>query len=74
MGIALEDQQVAHVHDRLRIDLFDHFGLFDTERGNYLYRLRLIKRLLPDMPAEEGQEQAGARQLRALGEGQQVLF
>ena len=73
VGIALEDQQVAHVHDRLRIDLFDHFGLFDTERGNYLYRLRLIKRLLPDMPAEEGVE-ADARQMRTLGEGQQVLF
>ncbi len=56
VGIALEDGQVVHVHDRVRIDLFDHFGLFDTERGNYLYRLRLIKRLLPDCSEQANRE------------------
>ncbi len=73
VGIALEDGQVAHVYDRVRIDLFDHFGLFDTERGNYLYRLRLVKRLLPDESGvrprvgdhREENKDAYAQQLRA---------
>ncbi len=72
VGIALENGQVAHVHDRVRIDLYDHFGLFDTERGNYLHRLRIIKRLLPDFTASDST--SSSENTEKKKPTQQVLF
>ena len=49
VGILLPDSQVLHVGDRVRIDAVDHYGIFNYEVGRYTHRLRVVKRLLPDM-------------------------
>ena len=48
VGILLPDSSILHVHDRVRIDAVDHFGIFNGEVGRYTHRLRIVKRLLPD--------------------------
>lgn len=49
VGLLLPDSRVLHVHDRVRIDAVDHYGIFNFELGKYTHRLRIVKRLLPDM-------------------------
>ncbi len=49
VGILLPDSQILHVGDRVRIDAMDHYGIFNYELGRYTHRLRIVKRLLPDM-------------------------
>lgn len=49
VGLLLPDSQILHVDDRVRIDAIDHFGIFNYELGRYTHRLRVVKRLLPDM-------------------------
>ncbi len=44
VGIILEKNRVIHAHGRVRIDLIDHQGIYDTEKQIYSHRLRLIKR------------------------------
>ncbi|NUM51796.1 MAG: C40 family peptidase [Flavobacteriales bacterium] len=45
VGIVLENQNIIHASGKVRIDKFDHQGIFNTERGNYTHNLRLIKHL-----------------------------
>lgn len=49
VGLLLPDSRILHVHDRVRIDSVDHYGIFNYELGSYTHRLRIVKRLLPDM-------------------------
>lgn len=49
VGILLPDSRILHVYDRVRIDAVDHYGIFNYELGKYTHRMRIIKRLLPDM-------------------------
>lgn len=49
VGILLPDSKILHVGDRVRIDAIDHYGIFNAETGRYSHRLRIVKRLLPDM-------------------------
>ena len=49
VGLLLPDSQILHVNDRVRIDSIDHYGIFNYELGKYTHRLRIVKRLLPDM-------------------------
>ncbi|MEM6770732.1 MAG: NlpC/P60 family protein [Bacteroidota bacterium] len=49
VGILLPESRILHVHDRVRIDAVDHYGIFNYELGKYTHRMRIIKRLLPDM-------------------------
>ena len=49
VGLLLPDSQILHVNDRVRIDAVDHYGIFNYELGRYTHRLRIVKRLLPDM-------------------------
>jgi cell wall-associated NlpC family hydrolase len=46
-GIILPDNQLLHSLGQVKIDLMDHFGVFDTQKNHYLKSLRIIKRLLP---------------------------
>ncbi|NJC24623.1 C40 family peptidase [Neolewinella antarctica] len=48
VGILFPDSTILHVHDRVRIDAVDHFGIFNYESGRYTHRLRILKRLLPN--------------------------
>ncbi|MEZ4982495.1 MAG: NlpC/P60 family protein [Saprospiraceae bacterium] len=45
VGIILEDQMLIHCHGRVKIDRFDHFGVFDGKGRRYSHKLRLIKRV-----------------------------
>lgn len=54
VGLLLPNQQLLHVAEKVRIDLVDHFGVFDTTSKTYNYRLRIIKRLLPVGPPSQG--------------------
>lgn len=46
VGIVIENQQIIHASGKVRIDKFDHYGIFHTERKKYSHNLRVIKRIL----------------------------
>lgn len=46
-GIILADNQLLHSIGQVKIDLMDHYGVFDLNKNHYLKSLRIIKRLLP---------------------------
>lgn len=46
-GIILSDNQLIHSLGHVKIDLMDHYGVFDLNKSHYLKPLRIIKRLLP---------------------------
>jgi gamma-D-glutamyl-L-lysine dipeptidyl-peptidase len=49
VGIVMEGGFVIHSSGQVRIDKLDHYGIFNEERGIYSHKLRLIKRLLPNI-------------------------
>ena len=51
VGIILPDCHVIHASGKVRIDKLDHFGIFNREQERYTHQLRIVKRLLPDAPA-----------------------
>jgi gamma-D-glutamyl-L-lysine dipeptidyl-peptidase len=53
VGIVMPDNCIIHAAGQVRIDRLDHYGIFNEERGIYSHKLRLIKRLLPDLPATQ---------------------
>lgn len=55
VGIILSDCHVIHASGKVRIDKLDHFGIFNAEQGRYSHQLRIVKRLLPDTPAQTAQ-------------------
>ncbi|PBQ34675.1 hydrolase Nlp/P60 [Sphingobacteriaceae bacterium] len=46
VGILLNNEQIIHASGCVRIDKFDHYGIFHTETKKYSHTLRVIKRLL----------------------------
>jgi hypothetical protein len=46
-GIILPDNQLLQSLGQVKIDLMDHYGVFDVNKNHYLKPLRIIKRLLP---------------------------
>lgn len=46
-GIILSDNQLLHSLGQVKIDVMDHYGVFDLNKNLYLKSLRIIKRLLP---------------------------
>lgn len=51
-GIILPDNQLLHAMGHVKIDVMDHFGVFDIHKNHYLKSLRIIKRLLPTVKAK----------------------
>lgn len=49
VGIIYPGARIIHAHGKVRIDKLDHFGIFNEETEKYTHRLRVIKRVLPDM-------------------------
>ncbi len=49
VGILLENQQIIHAHGEVRIDSLDHYGIFNHSRKRYTHKLRIIKRILPEI-------------------------
>jgi len=46
VGIVLNDAHIIHASGKVRIDKFDHFGIFHSERKKYSHQLRVIKRVV----------------------------
>lgn len=46
-GIILADQKVLHAFGKVRIDLLDHYGIYDEGQQKYSHRLRVVKSVLP---------------------------
>jgi hypothetical protein len=52
-GILLPDHLLIHSMGQVKIDMIDHFGVFDLKKNHYLKPLRIIKRLIPDIPLQK---------------------
>jgi hypothetical protein len=46
VGIVMDNNKIIHASGKVRIDGFDHQGIFNNEKGNYSHRLRLLKRVV----------------------------
>lgn len=46
VGIILENQQIIHASGCVRIDKFDHYGIFHSENKKYSHMLRVIKKVI----------------------------
>ncbi len=48
VGIVIDHLQILHASGNVRIDKYDHYGIFNGETGRYSHSMRVIKRVLPD--------------------------
>ncbi|RLD63019.1 MAG: hypothetical protein DRJ01_04800 [Bacteroidetes bacterium] len=46
VGIVLNDKKIIHASGKVRVDLFDHQGIFNNETKKYSHRLRVIKQIV----------------------------
>jgi hypothetical protein len=46
VGIILENQQIIHASGLVRIDKFDHYGIFHSDDKKYSHMLRVIKKII----------------------------
>ena len=46
VGIILENQQIIHASGSVRIDKFDHYGIFHSDNKKYSHMLRVIKKII----------------------------
>ena len=46
VGIIAGEKKIIHVYGCVRIDRFDHHGIFNTDLQKYTHKLRIIKRIL----------------------------
>lgn len=46
VGMILKDKKIIHSSAMVRIDSFDHFGIFNADTKKYSHQLKIIKRIL----------------------------
>jgi len=46
VGILMGQNQIIHASGKVRIDKFDHYGIFNVDTKKYSHHLRVIKRVL----------------------------
>lgn len=46
VGILLDHEQIIHASGSVRIDRFDHYGIFNTDTKKYSHTLRVIKKVI----------------------------
>lgn len=46
VGILLNNQQIIHASGCVRVDKFDHYGIFNNDTKKYSHTLRVIKRII----------------------------
>jgi gamma-D-glutamyl-L-lysine dipeptidyl-peptidase len=46
VGIILEDNKIIHASGKVRIDVLDHYGIFNLDIQKYTHSLRIIKRIV----------------------------
>lgn len=45
VGIVTEPGKIIHASGKVRIDLMDHYGIFNQETGKYSHKLRILKKV-----------------------------
>lgn len=50
-GILFPENQILHVYGKVRMDKLDHYGIYNAEQKRYTHRLRIVKRILPEIPS-----------------------
>jgi hypothetical protein len=70
-GILLPDAKIIHVHEKVRIDAVDHYGIFNLNEGKYTHRLRVVKRIFSPEEVKTIQKKEKAAEVDL---NQQVLF
>lgn len=46
VGIVLDNNKIIHASGKVRIDGFDHQGIFNNDKKDYSHRLRLLKKIV----------------------------
>ncbi len=46
VGIVLDNNQIIHASGKVRIDKFDHYGIFNVDTKKYSHHLRVIKKVI----------------------------
>lgn len=46
VGVLLDHEQIIHASGSVRIDRFDHYGIFNTDTKKYSHTLRVIKKVI----------------------------
>jgi hypothetical protein len=46
VGIVMDNNKIIHAAGKVRIDGFDHQGIFNNDKKDYSHRLRLLKRIV----------------------------
>ncbi len=46
VGMVLTDGKLVHCWEKVRIDPFDHFGVYNNDTQRYTHKLRVLKRLV----------------------------
>ena len=46
VGIVLSKNRIIHASGRVRIDVLDHYGIYNMQKKSYSHQLRFIKRIL----------------------------
>lgn len=46
VGIVLDNQQIIHASGSVRVDKFDHYGIFNSDTKKYSHMLRVIKKII----------------------------
>ncbi|MFD2568272.1 C40 family peptidase [Pseudotenacibaculum haliotis] len=46
VGIIMTDYYIIHAHGKVRIDLLDHSGIYNTDTKTHTHKLRVIKKII----------------------------
>ena len=46
VGIIMTDYFIIHAHGKVRIDVLDHSGIYNTDTKTHTHKLRVIKRII----------------------------
>ncbi len=46
VGILFDNHKIIHAHGKVRIDLLDNYGIFNTELGTHTHKLRFIRKII----------------------------
>jgi hypothetical protein len=46
VGIVMDNNKIIHAAGKVRIDGFDHHGIFNNDKKDYSHQLRLLKRIV----------------------------
>jgi gamma-D-glutamyl-L-lysine dipeptidyl-peptidase len=74
VGIIMSDSTIIHASGRVKIDHLDHYGIFDVEKKKYSHRLRIVRRILPDIPMAQYPIQESFQNIMAEPENSLKLF